>query len=116
MLSKITAVLAAGLSLAGCASNSLRPLSISREPTSRGHVNKWTTRITTGSLAGDLMVSNFYYQARPQPVTSPLLRDMDSRARIAGCLGGGTPRRSNVNAQWSVYDESYRIIAWYRCG
>jgi hypothetical protein len=112
---KISAVLLAALACASCATADLQPLSISRQPTQRGHVNKWTTRVAHGSLAGDLMVSDFYYQRRPQPVTPALLREMDARARIAGCTSGAPPRRDDVSAKWSSYDESYRIIAWYRC-
>jgi hypothetical protein len=115
MKTKILAVLLAGVACASCATAPLEPLSIRQMSTSRGHVNKWTTRVSTGALAGDLMVSDFYYQRHPQPVTPALLREMDGRARAAGCPDGATPRRTDVSARWATYSASYRIIAWYRC-
>jgi hypothetical protein len=95
----------------------LQTLSFSQVPTSRGQVNKWTTRVTQSSLAGELMVSNYYhYSGRPQPVTPAILHEMDARARTAGCANGVPPRRGNISAQWSSANAStYRIIIWYSC-
>lgn len=115
MFSRISAVALAGLACASCATNGMQTLTRTTDQTPRGRVVKDTTRITDGILAGNLMVSNFYYQTRPQPVTSPILRDMDARARRAGCLDGNVPVRSSVDARWGTYVSAYRIITHYDC-
>ncbi|MBP0577856.1 hypothetical protein J8I29_00905 [Labrys sp. LIt4] len=116
MFSRISVVALAGLACASCAtSDGLQTLTRTTDQTSRGRVIKNTTRITSGILAGNLMVSNFYYWNRPQPVTAPILRDMDIRARRAGCLDGNAPTRSSVSARWGTYTSAYRIIGHYDC-
>ncbi|MGO4333475.1 hypothetical protein AB4037_01090 [Labrys sp. KB_33_2] len=116
MFSRISAVVLAGLACASCAtSGGLQTLTRTADQTPRGRVVKDTTRITDGILAGNLMVSNFYYVSRPQAVTTPILRDMDIRARRAGCLDGNVPVRSSVSARWGTYTSAYRIITHYDC-
>ncbi|WP_448953899.1 hypothetical protein [Labrys neptuniae] len=106
-----------GLACASCATgNGLQPLTTTAYQAPQGRVHKDTDRVTTGILAGNLMVSNFYYWNRPQAVTPQILRDMDARARLAGCLDGSRPNRSSVSARWGTYSSAYRIIAHYDCG
>lgn len=73
-------------------------------------------RITDGPLAGGMVVGNYYYWQRAQPVTSAILRDVDSRARRAGCSSGLAPRRESVSARWGPYGPAFAILAVYRCG
>ncbi|QEN89675.1 hypothetical protein FZC33_26640 [Labrys sp. KNU-23] len=116
MYSKILAVVAAGLSLASCASRSeLNLITRTSQETSRGEVVKRISRIGDGSHAGGLMVSNFYYWRRPQPITAAIMHDLDARARREGCEGGLPPIRYSVTNDPGAHGEAHAIMAIYDC-
>ena len=119
MFTKISAVAVLGLTCASCAGSvgpELGMITRTSQPNAHGEVVKRTSRINSGKLAGDLLVSNFYYWNRPQPATPAILQDMDARARLQGCASGARPVRRDVSVEWATHVKAYRIIVIYRCG
>ncbi|MGO4333474.1 hypothetical protein AB4037_01085 [Labrys sp. KB_33_2] len=116
MYSKILAIAVASLSLASCASRSdLNLITRTSQETSRGDVVKRISRIGDGSHAGGLMVSNFYYWRRPQPITPAIMHDLDARARREGCEGARPPIRYSITNDPGAYGEAHAIMAIYDC-
>lgn len=116
MYAKLLIVAVSGLGLASCAGRSdLDLITRTSQDTARGEVVKRISRIDGGPFAGGLMVSNFYYWRRSQPITPAILRDFDARARREGCAGGLPPMRHSLTGRWGNYVSAYTIMAIYDC-